>query len=96
MHTIPGIDHRECRGALPSGTAPRRMGGGRRLHLRLLRKVYPVSSSDSPFSMLDPEDCTRVVVAPRDFAAISKEERVQVEGSWTRSPIRLSRRSGRV
>ena len=45
------------------------------------RSVYPVSSRDSPFSMLEPEDCTSVVIAPSDFAANSKEERVRVDAS---------------
>jgi hypothetical protein len=31
--------------------------------------------------MLDPEDCTKVVMAASDLAAISKEDRVRVEGS---------------
>jgi len=31
--------------------------------------------------MLDPEDCTSVVMAPSDFAAISKEDRVRVDAS---------------
>ena len=31
--------------------------------------------------MLDPEDCTSVVIAPSDLAAISNEDRVRVEAS---------------
>ena len=45
------------------------------------RRVYPVSSRDSPFSMLDPLESTSVVIAPIDLAAISKELRVRVEAS---------------
>jgi hypothetical protein len=45
------------------------------------RKVYPVSMTDSPFSMLEPDDCTSVVIAPRDLAANSNDERVRVDAS---------------
>ena len=45
------------------------------------RRVLPVSISDSPFSMLDPDERTSVVVAPKAFAANSKEVRVRVEAS---------------
>src|SRR5438067_7088710 len=37
------------------------------------RKVYAVSSSDSPFSMLDPLERIRVVVAPSALAAASRK-----------------------
>ena len=43
--------------------------------------VYPVSISDSPFSMLDADAEISAVVAPRDFAANSNETRVRVDDS---------------
>ena len=45
------------------------------------RRVRPVSTSDSPFSMLEAAPCTSVVMAPSALAANSKETRVRVEGS---------------
>jgi hypothetical protein len=41
-------------------------------------RVMPVSLRDSPFSMLEESALTRVVSAPRAFAASSKEVRVRV------------------
>jgi len=43
--------------------------------------VAPVSTSDSPFSMLDAAGLTSVVDAPSDFAANSNEHRVRVLAS---------------
>ncbi len=43
--------------------------------------VRPVSSSDSPFSMLEAVALTSVVVAPSTLAANSKETRVRVDAS---------------
>src|SRR5947209_5634120 len=41
-------------------------------------RVIPVSTSDSPFSMLDAAVLTSVVDAPSDLAASSNEQRVRV------------------
>ena len=43
--------------------------------------VYPVSSSDSPFSMLDPIAWISTVCAPIAFAASSNEPLVRVDAS---------------
>ena len=43
--------------------------------------VAPVSTRDSPFSMLDAVVLTSVVDAPNDFAASSNEQRVLVLAS---------------
>ena len=43
--------------------------------------VAPVSTNDSPFSILDAVALTSVVDAPNDFAASSNEQRVRVLAS---------------
>ena len=43
--------------------------------------VMPVSTRDSPFSMLDALALTRVVIAPKDFEANSNDTRVRVLAS---------------
>jgi hypothetical protein len=44
-------------------------------------KVLPVSTSDSPFSILEAEELTSEVCVPSNLAANSNETRVRVEGS---------------